>query len=293
MKLVGSPVDGAVDAVAGAFASSGLASAVVTTFRHGQVDTTRDWLIDEVPVALVFNGISHAVMLASPTDLDDFARGFALSEGLIDRPAELYGIDVVPVANGIEVRLDVASACEFRLKERRRNLSGRTGCGLCGTESLDQVLRPVAPVSPSLSITPDAVAHAMQTIKDAQPLQRASGSSHAAAWCDRDGRVLMAREDVGRHNALDKLIGALVKAGTDVERGFIAITSRASVEMVQKTATIGVGLLVAVSAPTALAVRLANECGLALAGFARGADFVCYAHPERFGVVASNLAVMS
>jgi FdhD protein len=291
-------VVGSIDAASGVASNvghhvAGVEAARVTTFRHGRVETVQDWLIDEVPVALVFNGISHAVMLASPTDLEDFARGFALSEGLLSAPSELYGIDVTPVANGIEVRLEVASACEFRLKERRRNLSGRTGCGLCGTESLDQVLRPIEKVSGALSITTAAVANALKTMSAAQPLQRISGSSHAAAWCDADGQVLMAREDVGRHNALDKLIGALIKAGTDVEQGFIAITSRASVEMVQKTATIGVGLLVAVSAPTALAVRLANDSGLALAGFARGTDFVCYTHPERFGVVEANFAAAS
>ena len=278
------------DAVGG---PEGVVAVDVTTFRKGRVDSGSDWLIDEVPIALVFNGISHAVMLASPVDLEDFARGFALSEGLIDRPAELYGVDVVPVANGIEVRLEVASASEFRIKERRRNLSGRTGCGLCGTESLDQVLRPLGPVSGSLSIATTAVAHALRTMAAAQPLQRLSGSSHAAAWCDGVGQVRLVREDVGRHNALDKLIGALVAAGTDVEQGFIAITSRASVEMVQKTATIGVGLLVAVSAPTALAVRLANEVGVALAGFARGQDFVCYTFPARFGVAHSTLAAVA
>jgi FdhD protein len=262
----------------------GVVSARVTTYRQGRVDTNQDWLIDEVPVALVFNGISHAVMLASPTDLEDFARGFALSEGLLEKPDELYGIDVVPVANGIEVRLEVAAACEFRLKERRRNLSGRTGCGLCGTESLDQVLRPIRAVDGSLSISRGAVAHALRTIGAAQPLQRISGAAHAAAWCTPTGQVVLAREDVGRHNALDKLIGALVAGEVDVSRGFVAITSRASVEMVQKAATIGIGIVVAVSAPTALAVHLATESGVALAGFARGADFVCYTSAERFGV---------
>jgi FdhD protein len=271
----------------------GVVSARVTTYRQGRVDTNQDWLIDEVPVALVFNGISHAVMLASPTDLEDFARGFALSEGLLEKPDELYGIDVVPVANGIEVRLEVAAACEFRLKERRRNLSGRTGCGLCGTESLDQVLRPIRAVDGSLSISRGAVAHALRTIGAAQPLQRISGAAHAAAWCTPTGQVVLAREDVGRHNALDKLIGALVAGEVDVSRGFVAITSRASVEMVQKTATIGAGLLVAVSAPTALAVRLAADSNVALAGWARGGDFVGYTFPERFGLAAATLMAAS
>jgi len=272
---------------------AGLVSTRVTTYRQGRVEVHQDWLIDEVPVALVFNGISHAVMLASPTDLEDFARGFALSEGLVASPSELYGIDVATVENGIEIRLEVAAACEFRLKERRRNLSGRTGCGLCGTESLDQVLRPISKAKGGSTITKAAVANALKSITAAQPLQRVSGAAHAAAWCDLDGHVLMAREDVGRHNALDKLIGAMVSRGTEVERGFVTITSRASVEMVQKAATIGVGLLVAVSAPTALAVRLATDSNVALAGFARGTDFVAYTFPERFGLVVAARAAAS
>ena len=269
---------------------AGLQRASVTTWRQQRVASTDDWVVDEVPVALVFNGISHAVMLASPLDLEDFALGFALTEGLLANRSELYGVEVAPVANGIEVRLDVASACEFRMKERRRNLSGRTGCGLCGTESLDQVLRPMPVLSKLLSVAPSAVASALKRMAESQPLQRASGAAHAAAWCDSDGQVRLVREDVGRHNALDKLIGALVRSQTPVADGFIAVTSRASVEMVQKTLMAGVSLLVAVSAPTALAVRVASENGLALAGFARGDDLVCYTDPARFGLVPVRLA---
>lgn len=271
-------------------AHGGLQSAPVTTWRQHRVATTDDWLVDEVPVALVFNGISHAVMLASPTDLEDFARGFALSEGLLTGPSELYAVDVVDVANGIEVRLEVASAAEYRLKERRRTLAGRTGCGLCGTDSLDQVLRRLPALKTSIVVAPVAVDAALRAMSGAQPMQRACGASHAAAWCEPSGVVRVVREDVGRHNALDKLIGALVKSDIDASAGFIAITSRASVEMVQKTVMAGVSALVAVSAPTALAVRIATQEGLALAGFARGEDFVCYVAPERFGL-ASTTAV--
>ena len=277
---------------------AGLARAPVTSFRRARVTSTDDWLVDEVPVALVFNGISHAVMLASPTDLEDFARGFAFSEGLLSGPKELYGIDVFEVGSGvnrgIEVRLDVAGAAEFRLKERRRNLAGRTGCGLCGTESLDQVLRPLPALTRRIAIAPSAVEAALKGMADAQPIQRASGSAHAAAWCDVDGRVRLVREDVGRHNALDKLIGALATGGVDAvpdpREGFVAITSRASVEMIQKTVMAGVSVLVAVSAPTALAARLADEHGLALAGFARGSDFVAYTFPERLGLATVGVA---
>jgi len=288
------PIDGTTGhASGGAQPAAGVVPTRVTTYRRGRVEVHDDWLIDEVPVALVFNGISHAVMLASPTDLEDFARGFALSEGLLASSRELYGIDVVTVENGIEIRLEVAAACEFRLKERRRNLSGRTGCGLCGTESLDQVLRPISKARGASTISKAAIANALKTMTTAQPLQHISGAAHAAAWCDLSGRVVMAREDVGRHNALDKLIGAMISQRTDVERGFVTITSRASVEMVQKAATIGVGLLVAVSAPTALAVRLATDSNVALAGFARGVDFVGYTFPERFGLVPSSLVAAS
>lgn len=265
-------------------APAGVVAADVVRLRDGRIDAARDWLIDEVPVALVYNGISYAVMLASPVALEDFARGFSLSEGLVARASELYGIDVVPGEQGIEVRLDVASACEYRLKERRRNLGGRTGCGLCGTESLDQVVRPIAKVVGGLAIEPSAVAAALKAMSAAQPLQRLSGAAHAAAWCGPSGDVSLVREDVGRHNALDKLLGAMVSNDVDPASGFVAITSRASVEMVQKAATMGVGLIAAVSAPTALAVRIAAQADVALAGFARGRDFVCYTRPERFGL---------
>ncbi len=268
----------------------GAQSTRVTRYRGERSETAADWLVDEVPVALVFNGISHAVMLASPLDLEEFALGFGLTEGLLKDRSELYGTEVVPVANGIEVRMEVASACEFRMKERRRNLSGRTGCGLCGTESLDQVLRPMPPVRDPWSIDTTAVARALKTMTEQQPLQRVSGAAHAAAWCDRQGNAQIVREDVGRHNALDKLIGAMVRGDAKADAGFIAVTSRASVEMVQKTLMAGVGLLVAVSAPTALAVRVATEHGLALAGFARGRDLVCYTDPARFGFSATPMA---
>ena len=261
----------------------GAAGAQVTVWRDGQARVQADWLAEEVPVALVFNGISHAVMLASPADLEDFALGFGLTEGLLAGKAELYGIDVGEVPGGIELRLEVAAACEWRLKERRRSLLGRTGCGLCGTDSLDQVRREL-PRPPARVLTPQALARAQRELRGSQGLQQMTGATHAAAWCTADGAVQLAREDVGRHNALDKLAGALARAGTEAGEGFICITSRASFEMVQKAALAGAGALAAVSAPTALAVQTARDCGLALAGFVRGADFVAYTFPERFGL---------
>jgi FdhD protein len=192
---------------------------------------------------------------------------------------------VNPTAQGIELQLEVAAACEWRLKERRRNLVGRTGCGLCGTESLDQVRRTLPPLQRP-TIAPEVPGRAQRALREWQAVQRLTGATHAAAWCDREGGIQLLREDVGRHNALDKLIGAMNKAAIDPAQGWVLVTSRASFEMVQKTAMAGAGLLAAVSAPTTLAVALAQQAGLALAGFVRGDDLVAYTFPESFGLPA-------
>ena len=262
---------------------AGICATQVTAWRGGQARGQSDWLADEVPVALVFNGITHTVMLASPADLEDFALGFGITEGLLASPAELLGVDLHEVPEGIELHLEVAAACEWRLKERRRSMAGRTGCGLCGTDSLAQVRRSL-PQVPELSVGPRALARAQRELRASQAVQQLTGATHAAAWCATDGSVQLVREDLGRHNALDKLIGALLSAKANPATGFICITSRASFEMVQKAAMAGVGVLAAVSAPTALAVDTARTCGLALAGFVRGDDFVAYTFPERFGL---------
>lgn len=270
--------------------------------RHGRAFAWRDWVADEVPIALEFNGISHAVMLATPLDLEDFALGFALSEGLLASRDELYGIDEEPSDAGITLKLDVSGAAFARLKDRRRSMAGRTGCGLCGAESLAQVTRPL-PTLPPLSASPAggdrtwplqraAVARAMVEMTAMQTLQHATGAVHAAAWCTADGEVALLREDVGRHNALDKLIGALARGGVGPQHGascgFIAVTSRASFEMVQKTVMAGVPLLAAVSAPTVLAVHTAEAAGLTLIGFARDDDLVVYSHPERLTPITAD-----
>jgi FdhD protein len=259
----------------------------VTAHRAGATAAAPDWVAEEVPVALVCNGVSHAVMMASPADLEDFALGFGLTEDLLASPDELYGVEVVPCGNGVELRMEVAAACEWRLRQRRRTLAGRTGCGLCGIESLAQVRRAL-PQVPPVRLPPAALARAQRELQMLQTVQRLAGASHAAAWCDTQGAVQLMREDVGRHNALDKLVGAMVRAGVDAGAGFVCVTSRASFEMVQKTALAGVGALAAVSAPTALAVDSARACGLALAGRVRGDDFVAYTHPERFGLDAGG-----
>ncbi len=262
---------------------AGVHVAQVSAWRAGQWQTHPDWLAEEVPVALVFNGISHAVMLASPDHLEDFALGFSLSEGLLQDPGELYGIDIQTSERGIELHLEVAAACEWRLKQRRRTMAGRTGCGLCGTESLDQVQRTLAR-APETHVAAEVVGQALQSLRQWQAVQQLTGASHAAAWCAPDGRIVLVREDIGRHNALDKLIGAMARERIDTTQGWVCLTSRASFEMVQKTLAAGAGLLAAVSAPTALAVSLAERSGLALAGFVRGKDFVAYTYPQRFGL---------
>jgi FdhD protein len=259
----------------------GVSRAEVVAHRGGAVSAQSDWLAEEVPVSLVFNGVSHAVMLATPADLEDFALGFALTEGLLDSRAELYGVDVVPVDLGIEVHLEVSSASAWRLRERRRTLAGRTGCGLCGTEQLAQVRRAL-PTAPALRLPMAALARAQRELRSHQAMQQLTGAAHAAAWCRPDGGVQLVREDVGRHNALDKLVGAMAHAGLPAGEGFFCITSRASFEMVQKTAAAGVGVLAAVSAPTRLAVDTAQGLGVALAGFVRGDDAVAYSFAERF-----------
>jgi len=245
-----------------------------------------DEVVEEVPVALVFNGISHAVLLATPTDLEDLALGFSLSEGILESRSELYDLECASTANGIELRLEIASSRFAALKARRRTLAGRTGCGLCGVESLDALARPLAPVAAFPPIPVTAVTTGLAELPAWQHLRKLTGAVHAAAWISRDGHIRALREDVGRHNALDKLLGHL--AGSDRSGGFVLVSSRASYEMVQKVAMLGIGCLVAVSAPTALAVRLATDAGVTLAGFARGERLVVYSHPAGLGL-ATNL----
>ena len=258
----------------------GVRVAEVVAHRDGAVRVRDDWLADEVPVALLVDGVSQAVMLATPAELDDFALGFALTEGWIERADELYGSEVEATPQGIELHLQLASARVWALRERRRVLAGRTGCGLCGIESLAQVERPLPPV-PAVTVAVGALARAQRELARQQPLNALTGAVHAAAWCGLDGAVHLVREDIGRHNALDKLVGAMARAGVAPAQGFIAITSRASFEMVHKAAAAGVGALAAVSAPTARAVRTAQTLGLVLAGFVRGDDCVAYSGAER------------
>lgn len=268
-------------------ADSALSPYQVTQWLDGKQSTANDFLAEETPVALIYNGVSHAVMLATAQDLEDFALGFSLSEGIVDTPAEFYGLEIREQDNGIELHCEIASERFMALKERRRTLAGRTGCGLCGAESLAQAMRYPQPLQSTERFAAASIKNALISIHAQQLIQRKTGATHASAFVLGDGTVSLVREDVGRHNALDKLIGAMHKmrqrqaASVEPAHGFILTTSRASFEMVQKTATAGIAMLVAVSAPTGLAVRIAQQCGLTLVGFARQSRFVVYSHHER------------
>jgi len=254
----------------------------VRGMRAGYRHAGQDCVAEEVPVAFEFNGISHAVMMATPADLEDFAYGFSLSEGIVETPSQIHDFDYSYSDKGYTLHLGIAASCFARLKEKRRNLTGRTGCGLCGTESLDQAVRQPPRLQLEQWFSAHAIARAVDDMRAHQLLLAATGATHAAAWCTAQGDIELIREDVGRHNALDKLVGALAREGRPASEGFITITSRASYEMVQKAASAGVGLLAAVSGVTGLAVEVAYGAGLTLAGFTRGNDVSVYSHPERF-----------
>ncbi len=253
----------------------------VLRVRDGEQTIATDVIAVEVPVALEYNGISHVVMLASPADLENFALGFSLSEGIIQQASELYSCEVESTEAGWLVHLEIAAERFMLLKERRRNLAGRTGCGLCGTESLEQVTRCTTAVSHRHQFTEAAIVNGMHAMQNLQPLQKQSGATHAAAWMTAQGQVILVREDVGRHNALDKLIGVMAEDKCDFCTGVLLITSRASYEMVQKAAIMNVGVIAAISAPTSFAVELAEQTGVTLIGFMRDHSYVVYTHANR------------
>ncbi|WP_394779450.1 formate dehydrogenase accessory sulfurtransferase FdhD [Undibacterium sp.] len=245
--------------------------------------TMTDQVAEEVPVALVFNGISHAVMMLTPQNLEDFAIGFSLSENIIDNRSQIYDIESITAseAGGIEIQLTIASECFVRLKDKRRQLAGRTGCGVCGLESLAALDLSLPHQAGQLLVTSQALQKAFAAMQGLQEINAVTGATHAAAWADTQGNVLLLREDVGRHNALDKLIGALAIAKTPREPGFAIMSSRASYELVQKAARANMSMLATISAPTSLAISMAQEAGISLLGFVRRNSFVIYTHPER------------
>jgi len=253
----------------------------VERHRGGVSARVADAVAEEIPVAFVYNGRPHAVMLATPADYEDFALGFSLSEAIIADAGEFGGVEVEPALAGIELRIAIPPERAAVLDERVRALTGRTGCGLCGAQTLEAAVRHPPPVADPVPIAESALLHALAALEGMQTINVATGATHAAAWAAPDGRVVQVREDVGRHNALDKLIGALARAGTDLRNGFLIVTSRASYEMVMKSATVGIGILAAISAPTALAIALADEANVTLIGFARADGYSVYTRTQR------------
>ncbi|EBW7589368.1 formate dehydrogenase accessory sulfurtransferase FdhD [Salmonella enterica] len=241
----------------------------------------QDSLAEEVPVALVYNGISHVVMMASPKDLELFAIGFSLSEGIIEHPREIYGMDVVSACNGLEVQIELSSRRFMGLKERRRALAGRTGCGVCGVEQLNDIGRPVQPLPFTQTFNLAHLDRALMHLNDFQPIGQLTGCTHAAAWVMPSGELAGGHEDVGRHVALDKLLGRRATEGEEWRQGAALVSSRASYEMVQKSAMCGVEVLFAVSAATTLAVDVAERCNLTLVGFCKPGRATIYTHPQR------------
>lgn len=247
--------------------------------RQDLLTAKGDWLAEEVPVALVYNGISHVVMMASPKDLELFALGFSLSEGIIESPADIYGIDVLAVCNGLEVQIELSSRRFMGLKERRRSLAGRTGCGVCGVEQLNDIGRPITPLPFTQTFDLNHLDAALNQMREYQPVGQLTGCTHAALWLDASGTILDGREDIGRHVALDKLLGARSREAW--HNGAVLVSSRASYEMVQKSAQCGVEILFAVSAATTLAVEVAQRCNLTLVGFSKPGRATVYTHPQR------------
>jgi FdhD protein len=234
----------------------------------------------EAPVQIVLGGAPFAVMMATPQDLEDFAAGFVLTEQIVASVADIRGIEVEAVEDGWKLKIALSSERLQAHMARARAMSGRTGCGLCGIEDFSQMPSPKPPLDPPASIEPAAIRAAIGELEAWQPLNRATRAVHAAAWCGRDGKILLSREDVGRHNALDKAIGALARARVAPDSGFFVITSRCSFEMVAKAAIFGAGTLVSVSAPTSLALERARRFGVRLIAVARGDQALSFASGE-------------
>jgi FdhD protein len=255
----------------------------VVRWDHGVRSDREDLVAEESPVTLVYNGVPHVVMMATPTNLIDFTLGFSYTEGLIASPADLLAVACVPHTRGMEMQALVTESSMVVIEGRTRRLSGRTGCGVCGSDSVDAVIRPVPPVGPGHAVSSAVIHRALDGLVAQQELNRSAGAVHAAGWASLEGEVTLVREDVGRHNALDKMIGAAMTRGIDPQAGFVVVTSRASFEMVHKAAMLGASLLVTVSGATALAVRMAHLAGLTLCGFTRQQSHTVYTHPWRVG----------
>lgn len=259
-------------------------------FTHGSRDTAADRpLAEEMAVAMSYGGSTHAVMMATPENLVDFAYGFSLTEGIVSDPREIEAVDIVAFDKGIDVQITLRADRSEALAARRRSMAGPVGCGLCGLESIEAAVRAVPNVAaPGFRLRADAVNAAVEALSRAQPLFAATRAVHGAGFYRPGEGMLTAREDVGRHNALDKLIGALAREDIDAGAGAIVVSSRLSVEMVQKAAIAGSPVLIAISAPTALAVETAEAAGLTLIATARGDGFSVYTHSERITAVGPD-----
>lgn len=258
-------------------------------YRHGILATGSRIVPEEVPIAFSYGGSTHAVMMATPADLEDFALGFSLSEGIVAEPADIVSIEAVVAGDGIDLQIVLADATAEALTSRRRHMAGPVGCGLCGIESIEQAMRQVVAVGAGdFCLTPAQIAEAVKLLADGQRLNRDTRAVHGAGFFVPDKGLVMLREDVGRHNALDKLSGGVIRAGHYGRQGAVVVTSRLSVEMVQKTAALKCPILIAVSAPTALAIRTADEAGITLVGIVRGDEFEIFTRPDRIiaGVTA-------
>jgi FdhD protein len=261
------------------------------TWRDGRISEGARAIPEETAIALTYNGGTYAVMMATPQNLRDFAVGFSLSEGIVLSADDIESFEIVELDDGIELRMWLAQSRADRLSERRRHIAGPTGCGLCGIDSIAEAVRPAAIVAPGQSFSSREIMTAMQSIPPLQTINIETRAVHAAAFWTPARGIVALREDVGRHNALDKLAGALAQDKTSASEGIVLLTSRVSVEMVQKTAAMGAPVMVAVSAPTALAVRMADAAGITLAAIARADGFEVFTHPERinFGVATDGV----
>ncbi len=256
-------------------------TADIKVWRNGRMQDGARAIPEETPVAISYNGSTQAVMMATPADLEDFAVGFSLSEGVVETAAQIESFEIVPHDDGTELRMWLGGDVAGKLQQRRRHIAGPTGCGLCGVDSIAEAVRPVALVGEGRMFTPQQIIAAIEAMPPLQTLNVATRAVHAAAYYTPTQGIVALREDVGRHNALDKLAGAIARQGIDATGGMVLLTSRVSVEMVQKTAAVGATVLVAVSAPTALAVKMADAAGITLAAIARADGFEIFTHPHR------------
>ena len=259
-----------------------------TSWRHGTLASGERAIPEETAIAFTYNRFAYAVMMATPADLEDFAVGFSLSDGVVASRDEIKDIEIVPSDKGIELRLWLDAARIAAFTDRRRHVAGPTGCGLCGIESLAEAMRPPPRVASSFQTTAEGLGSAMAALPDLQRLNRQTNAVHAAAFWEPRRGILALREDVGRHNALDKLAGVLATDGISAANGAILLTSRVSVEMIQKAAVLGAPVVAAVSAPTALALRVAEEAGITLVAVARGDGFEVFTHGNRIAFKAAE-----